>query len=178
MTSANHVVRRGRFVPLLAVVLLAGTGAGWAAPPEKAVVVVNAPDQPVPVQVIAPAPQPFQRQFPLDWADGVGFATASYQVPADKRLAIEYASLYAYLPPDGQSIFVRVVSTVGGESAFHTLAVQKQEDYGVLKQFGAAHTVRIYADPGSTIQVSVGRVPFAGTANATVTLSGRLEDVP
>ena len=178
MTSAGRVVRRGGFVAFLAVVLLAGAGAGWADPPERPVVVVNAPDQPVPVRVIAPAPQPFQRPFALDWADGEGFVTSTYQVPAGKRLVVEYASLSAYLPPDGQSIFVRILTTVGGQSAFHTLAVQKQEDYGVLKQFGAAHTVRIYADPGSTVQVSVGRVPFTSTANATVTLSGRLEDVP
>jgi len=62
--------------------------------------------------------------------------------------------------------------------AFHNLAVQKQEDYGVLKQFSAAHLVRIYADPGSTVQVSAGRVPANSIANGTVTLSGHFENVP
>jgi len=75
-------------------------------------------------------------------------------------------------------MFVRILTAAGGGSAFHTLAVQKQEDYGVLKQFGAAHMVRIYADPGSIVQVSAGRVPFGSTANCTLTLSGHFENVP
>ena len=75
-------------------------------------------------------------------------------------------------------MFVRIVTTAGGAGAFHTLAVQNQGDYGVLKQFGAAHVVRIYADPGSTVQVSAGRVPSNNTAACTVTLSGHFENVP
>ena len=91
---------------------------------------------------------------------------------------IEYASLSAYLQPEGQSMFVRIETVSGGAGGFHTLAVQKQEDYGVLKQFAAAHLVRLYADPGSTVKVSVGRVPFNNTANCTLTLSGHFENVP
>jgi hypothetical protein len=119
--------------------------------------------------------KPFHQQFPLDWPDGEGFVEATYQVPNGKRLVLEYASLFAFLQPEGQSMFVRIVTRVRGTDAFHTLLVQKQEDYGVLKQFGAAHAVKIYADPGSTVKVSVGRVPFNNTAAATVTLSGVLE---
>ena len=149
---------------------------------QKRVVVVNGADQAVPVRVVgtesSPPFQPYQQQFPLDWAEGEDLVVGTYAVPADKRLVIEYASLFAYLQPEGQAMFVRIVTTAGGAGAFHTLAVQKQENYGVLKQFGAAHAVRIYADPGSTVQVSVGRVPANSIANSTVTLSGHFEDVP
>ena len=190
MTMATRSVVRAGSVAVLGLLLWAGASVdradagsgdqeGKGADKEKAVVVVNGPGQAVPVAVVArPATQPFQRQFSLDWPDGEGFATASMQVPAGKRLVIEYASLAAYLQPDGQSMFVRIATTSDGGTAFHTLAVQKQEDYGVLKQFGAAHLVRIYAEPGTAVQVSAGRVPFASTANCWVTLSGHYEDVP
>lgn len=160
------------------------SGAALAAPPdpkEKEVVVVNGPDQAVPVRVI-PADQPFHHQFALDFPDGEGLVTSTYTVPAGQRLAIEYASLSAYLPPDGQTIFVRIITTTSnGHSptdAFHTLAIQKREDYGVLKQFEGAHAVRIYANPSTSVRVSLGRLPFTGTANGNVTLSGRLESLP
>jgi hypothetical protein len=133
----------------------------------------------VPVRVVGrETPQPFQRQFVLDWPDSEGFVTTSYQVPAGMRLVIEYASLFAFLQPEGQAMFIRILTTVNGNEAFHNLAVQKQEDYGVLKQFGAAHAVRIYADAGSMVQVSAGRVPFTNTANCSLTLSGHFESVP
>jgi hypothetical protein len=163
-----------------AVIVTVALGAGRAsgADPSVPVRVINTP---LPVTVTNPTLtiqiKPFQRQFTLDWVDGEDLVTGSYQVPAGFRLVIEYASLSAYLQPEGQSMFVRILTTAGGTTAFHALAVQKQEDFGVLKQFGAAHPVRIYADPGSTVQVSAGRVPLAGTANCTLTLSGHLENV-
>ncbi len=133
----------------------------------------------VPVRVVGrEASQPFQRQFTLDWQDGQDLATGTYQVPPGKRLVIDYASLFAFLQPGGQSMTVRIVTTVNGSDGFNTLALQRQADYGVLPQFGAAHLVRIYADPGSTVRVSVGRTPFTSTASCTVTLSGHFEDVP
>jgi len=167
MTSLRQTSKRG-LVALLGVVLLAGADARRA----------NAQQGAGRERAEVRASQPFQRQFALDWADGQDLVEASYQVPPGKRLVIEYASLSAYLQPEGQSMFVRIVTTVSGGDAFHNLAVQKQEDWGVLKQFGAAHTVKVYADPGSRVRVSVGRTPFGNTANATVTLSGRLEALP
>jgi hypothetical protein len=190
MANLARVVGRGGSTAVLGLVLLASAAWADSRPKDRneegkegnhrsRVVVVNGPTQAVPVQVVGKvAAQPFQHQFALDWPDGTGLATGSYVVPAGKRLVIEYASMSAYLQPDGQSMFVRIVTTVAGGDAFHNLAVQKQEDYGVLKQFGAAHLVRIYADPGSSVRVSAGRVPFDSTANCAVTLSGHFEDVP
>jgi hypothetical protein len=145
----------------------------------RGVLVVNEADQAVPVREVGrETREPFHRQFVLDWADGTDLSTASYAVPSGKRLVVEYASLSAYLPPSGQSMFVRILTTVGGSDAFHTLALQKREDYGVLKQFEGAHLVKLYADPATTVRVSAGRVPAVDTANCTVTLSGYLVDVP
>lgn len=71
----------------------------------------------------------------------------------DKRLVVEYSSLFAYLSPSGQSMFIRIRTTVGGNDAVHKLTILQREDYGVLKQFDAGHVVKIYAD--STRPVSV-----------------------
>jgi hypothetical protein len=190
MARIASFVGRAGLVGVLGLAMLTGAGSVQANSrpkerdrhkdcDEKQVLVINEDDEPVPVRVVGRDPfQAFQRPFSLDWPDGEGFATSGYTVPAGRRLVIEYASLFAYLQTEGQTMFVRILTTAGGGSAFHTLAVQKQEDYGVLKQFGAAHVVRIYADPGSTVQVSAGRLPFNGTANGTVTLSGHFENVP
>lgn len=141
--------------------------------------VVNEADEALPVREVGrEAREPFQHQFALDWPEANDFVFATYSVPSGKRLVVEYASAWAYLPATGQTMFVRMTTTAGGSSAFHTLALQKREDYGVLKQFEGAHLVRLYADPATTVRVSVGRVPAVGTANCTVTLSGYLVDVP
>ncbi len=174
-------IGRGLLVLGLATVLF---GSGAEADPQRRqgprdVLVVNETDQAVPVRDVGrEMREPFHHQFSLDWSDGNDFSTASYSVPSGKRLVVEYASLSAYLPPSGQTMFVRILTTVGGADAFHTLALQKREDYGVLKQFEGAHLVRLYADPATTVRVSAGRLPAADPANCTVTLSGYLVDVP
>jgi hypothetical protein len=161
---------------------LAVPGFASGRPPAVGVRIVDTPvpvavTSSVPVQVVGEARQPLQRQFSLDWAAGVDLATGTFVVPTGQRFVIEYASLSAYLP-DGQTMFLRVVTTVNGSDAFHTMDVRRGDDWGVLAQFGAAHPVRIYADPGSTIRVSAGRVAATGTANCTLTVSGYLEPVP
>jgi hypothetical protein len=176
------MMRIKEFVGLAAGValgILTGAAPGLAQGATKDVVVVNGTHQAVPVRSVdRPAETPWQFEFALDWADGVGNATSTYQVPANKRLVIEYGSYSAYLPPSGQNIFVRIQTSAGGGTLFHSLDVQARGDYGVLKQFGAAHTVKIYADAGSTVTVSAGRVPFVDPANSFMTLSGLLVDVP
>jgi hypothetical protein len=151
-----------------------------AAPPTQQVLVTNTHKEPVPVRVMTD--EGFQHWFALDFADGVGTATSSYTVPADKRLVIEYASMVTYLPADGQSMYLWVSTTAGdgyGTSALnHALQIQQREDYGLLKQFGAAHLVRLYANPGTTVRVTMGRFPYNGLASGMVTLSGRLETLP
>ena len=177
--------RTGRIARRLAVVglgtLLLGNGADadTRRPRPHDVRVVNDSDEAVPVREIGhETREPFHRQFALDWPDGTDLSTATYSVPAGKRLVVEYASAWAYLPPAGQTMFVRITTTVGGSEAFHTLALQKREDYGVLKQFEGAHLVRLYADPATTVHVAAGRQPGADMASCTVTLSGYLVDVP
>lgn len=165
---------------MLSVVALPGLASGH--PPAVGVRIVDTPvpvsvTSSVPVRVVREERQPFQRQLGLDWVDGLDLATSTLEVPAGHRFVIEYASLSAFLP-GGQSMFIRILTTSSGLNAFHTLDVRRGEDWGVLEQFGAAHLVRIYADPGTTIRVSAGRTPAAGSANCSLTLSGYLEPVP
>lgn len=164
---------------VVALGVLALAAPGLAQGNAKDVVVVNDASQAVPVRVVdRQVSTPWQHAFRLDWADSVDFASSSYQVPADKRLVIEYGSFFVYLPSSGQTVFVRIRTTIGGSTLLHTVAVQSRGDYGVLKQFEAAHLVKIYADPGSTVTVSAGRLPAVETAGGFMTLSGLLVDVP
>jgi hypothetical protein len=172
----SRLARRA-WAATVAATLWAGVAA--AAPPQP-VFVTNTVKDPMPVRIVPEAS--FHHQFALDSVDGQGLVTSTYTVPPNKRLVVEYASMSAYLPPDGQTVFVRIITTTGDGygigDAFHTLHIQKREDYGLLKQFEAAHEVRIYSDPGTIVRVSLGRLPSTGMASGSVTLSGRLEPVP
>lgn len=57
-------------------------------------------------------------------AEGSDLVTGTCQVPVGKRLVIEYASPFAFLQPGAQSMFIRIVTAVGGSDGFHALAVQ------------------------------------------------------
>jgi hypothetical protein len=150
-------------------------------PAAKDVVVTNTPANPVPVRnVDEGSRQPFQRPFSVNLAPTESFGEATFTVPAGKRIVVEYASLRASLPP-GQTVFVNIVTTTAGQSAFHPVLISDQGMYGVLHLVGASHQTRIYADPGTTITVQFGRDPSAGApggANFFMTLSGYRVDVP
>jgi hypothetical protein len=51
--------------------------------------------------------------------------------------------------------------------------VQTGRDLHVTSQL-----VRLYAEPGATVGVTMGRAEFDGTANGSVSLTGYLVDVP
>jgi hypothetical protein len=124
--------------------------------------------------------QPFQRPFFVDLTATEDSGEATYTVPANKRWVIEYTSMRASLLPD-QTVFVNVMTTAGGQGAFHPMLVSDQGLYGALQLLGGAQQVRLYADPGSTVRVQFAREPSGGTrggANFFMTLSGHQVDVP
>ena len=184
----------------LATAVVLGSAPLAQAQSAKDVVVTNTPANPVPVRSVdkdvvvtntAASPalvrnvdegsrQPFQRPFSVNLAPTEGSGEATFTVPADKRIVVEYASLRASLPPD-QTVFVNIGTTAAGQSALHPMVISDQGMYGVLHLVGAAQPMRIYADPGTIIRVQFARDPSAGapgSANFFVTLSGYRVDVP
>jgi hypothetical protein len=85
-----------------------------------------------------------------------------YEVPAGKRLVIEFAGINQFLnSPD-----LSIMTTVNGETVVHKLS-------------GGSQTVRLYADPGTQIKTFASTGMLSQLDQASVcSISGYLEDVP
>jgi hypothetical protein len=137
---------------------------------------------PVKVRVVKsnenPARHPFQEKKQIVLPDGQCCDNAFVDVPAGKRLVIEYASASGFA--NGSQTFMYEVGTVVNGASAHTthyLPVAQQISDGNTVAI-AGQQVRLYADDGG------GRVMLrasrSGDGEATVwmTVSGHLVDVP
>jgi len=135
-----------------------------------AVSVANTPLLATLTEPAAPT-QPFQHQF-QPTSSGTG-AEESIVVPAHKRLVIEYvsASLNRYAPGVGGTAYL--ITHAGGETVFYT-TVSRTQDGNKRSQ-----SVKIYADPGTTVTVGALSNDFVTPEIGTDTeVSGYLVDVP
>jgi hypothetical protein len=94
-------------------------------------------------------------------------ATASYTVPAGRRLVIEYYSAQLTQFPVGGSGWVSLTTTVGGRTGTYKVVppIASTVPYNQL--------TRIYADPGTFVRVTVVQ-SSGGSCGASVVLSGQL----
>jgi hypothetical protein len=132
--------------------------------------IVNTRAEPVPVSVVgAVGVQPWQQRFtttlpgPAVFDDPVG----SFTVPAGKRLVLEYVSGVIDFSQNGILHRIRIRTSVNGVVGDHYAV-----DSSTLAR-GVGQGVRIYADPGTTVEVA-----GLGKSVVTVTLSGHLETAP
>ena len=153
----------------VAVLIVCVAGAA-AAPPDRDVVVVNTPAQPVPVvatitgpvtAAITPSKEPFQQDVSVLVDAGVLSNTVSFAVPSGKRLVLEYVSGNTRVD-DQELVRVNILTTAGGVSATHTLApivfhrpFEAPTHADFIVTYG--QTVRIYADPGTQVSVMATR---------------------
>jgi hypothetical protein len=102
-------------------------------------------------------------------------------VPAGKRAVIETVTVETQLP-SGQKPQIMIITTSGGTSVNHwvTLTPQPPEPAGGKDSFSATLSMRLYADPMTSIQFFLGRVAagYTGDNGAEVTISGYYVDVP
>ena len=135
--------------------------------PASTVQIANEASDPVPVTVQnQPARQPVQATGSLPEADAADNPIVLYTVPAGKRLVIEYFSGFAR---GDEALFI-LTTTVGGVQANHYMARHAEE------LIDDARLVRIYADPGTNVRLSV--VTTASTLQNEATISGYLEPLP
>lgn len=165
----------------LAIVLLAWTELGQAAPPTE-VVVVNPASAPVRARdVDNPARQPFQARIRIDVLDGFEGENVFLDVPAGKRLVIEYASAQGFAPT-GQVMFYEVGTLIGAQLSFdqnHAVPVIQQITGSGVGIFIAGQQVRIYADSGpAKVMLRAARNGSAGPAHAFFSISGYFVNVP
>ncbi len=151
--------------------------------------VQNDSTAPVIVQdVSAPKRTPFQASatFPDQPFTDSGTATGTIAVPAGKRLVIEHVSGRGVVPiRDTDPYFYFTISTtVGGVSIEHPMDVPKPFNFqcgGCLNGVNSVHAIsqemKLYADPGSTIQISVLAFnPIGNIISISFAVSGYLED--
>ena len=99
---------------------------------------------------------------------GVG---TDYEVPAGKRLVIEYVSGFVTVDDFLRAVGIR---TTVGVSLFHALPVVRTEAAALVETWSFGDPVRLYADGGSKVRLSLisGAAPLVFTGS----ISGYLED--
>jgi hypothetical protein len=132
--------------------------------------IANVPLPTTPTALAAPT-QPFQHTFQIV-SGGSARISESITVPLHKRLVIEYVSASLNeLPAAGGSIDLQ--TTAGGEQVYYYLTDTIQ-DFNKRNQ-----SVRIYADPGTTVTVEAVSGDFQPANVGTDTeISGYYVDVP
>jgi hypothetical protein len=128
-----------------------------------------------------PARHPFQATLCVSFGVSCGSTPSTAAVPETKRLVIEYVS--GQCPPAGTglptglSVTGALLSTVaGGVAATHLFAIVPGVSIGGPNGFVVAQTTRLYADPGTDIEldVDVGGLGIDGSIRCTLAVSGYL----
>jgi hypothetical protein len=132
--------------------------------------IANVPLPTTPTTLAAPT-QPFQHAFEMLTLSAAS-VSESITVPLHKRLVIEYISANLNVVPNsGGTIYLQ--TTAGGESVYYFLT---DTIYDSNKR---NQSVRIYADPGTTVTVEAvtgdSKIAFLG---ANTEVSGYYVDVP
>lgn len=100
-------------------------------------------------------------------------ATVSFTVPADKILVIETISVQVELPLSTQSPTLFRLNFNGGN--FHVIPLFKQGG-DASKTFVGAQQIKVYVNPGSTVNMLVRRDSDISTFNYYPNVSGYLID--
>jgi hypothetical protein len=98
-------------------------------------------------------------------APGSGVCNASLSVPSGEELVIETVSIDAFLSPGFKAIGIIAVTT-GGTGMACTLPLTFVDTISGFDQWIVTQPLRLYADPGSTVGVSISQnVTGAGGTN-------------
>lgn len=124
-----------------------------------------------------PARQPFQKAFTVTLPAGTAFGTESFQVPAGKRLVIEYVSTIE----DSSTINLlelRIFTQLAASGVVHSFVATRVERGIYDPIFFISQQTRLYADPGT--YVTVGFITPESNAENEIflTLSGYFVNVP
>ena len=132
-----------------------------------------------PAPVLAQAPR-----APRGPIQVTGFATVNqglttiFTVPPTKRLVIEYVSADAPVTPGVTKAHLLVRTTVGSSGPLpHFFVLTEQETLGGVTHLFTSQPVRLYADPGTDVEVqySCAACPPNFGTQVVLTLSGFLD---
>jgi hypothetical protein len=141
-----------------------------------AIEVVNTPT--VEVANVAGA-QPFQKRFLLDIFANQYNDFATFAVPPGKILVIEFVSVHSWLPA-AQTFYGKVTTVAGGTAAvFYFRSEPLGDQFSQVDQRAVSSPTRIYADPGTNVQLLVERSHVSGSMTSIdFSISGHLLNVP
>lgn len=130
----------------------------------KDVRVVNAPDEPVPITgkvLLGPSKEVFQRDVSIEVPAGSLSHGTTFSVPSGKRLVMEFVSGSTRVDA-AELVRVNVRTTAAGEVVSHTVApsvYRRELPAGITPDFIVtfAQSLRLYADPGTTVTVTATR---------------------
>ena len=120
--------------------------------------------------------QPLHRGVTISILASRESGTGSFTVPAGKRYVIEYASGLVRIPA-GQQLRMTMMTQLNGQNMFHYVPMVLQQRAGASGIWAAGQPVRLYADPGSTVQIWFHRTAVSGSGVGNGAVCGRLEDL-
>jgi hypothetical protein len=103
----------------------------------------------------AAARQPFQFTARADWQNGLLQTDVSFVVPPKKRLVIENVSATLECPFGQDVTATQVRTVVSGVVSWHSVFVPRTGVFENLNVYCGGQRVRLYADPGTTVNVLV-----------------------
>jgi hypothetical protein len=153
--------------------------------------VVNSPPVQLSSSVASPlftrdvneAVQPVQLIMHIDLLDNESFGQAdAFLVPSGRRLVVEFVSAQGSANPGQLVSLVNLLARFNGATTFAGVRLQPIAPdgfQGIPVESAGSQLVRIYADPGSTLVVTVRRTGgYSERAFGEVFLSGYLAPVP
>lgn len=115
---------------------------------------------------------PFQVSLSVEIEASAEAGVAEFAVPAGRMLVVEQFNADVTVPR-GQGVFLQIGITTDGVTGSHSMPATFQMRTSGSDRWASNETVRLYADPGSIVQVTVSR-SGSGPASADVTISGYL----
>jgi hypothetical protein len=125
-----------------------------------------------------PGAEPYQTMVSLTVGNGQNGADAysSDPVPADRRLVVEFVSVWMLVPP-GQKPLLSLIGSVNGAGMPYTLPLTFVGTTAYGDEYRATHQVRVYHDGNGSNGPGIAcarNAIFAGPAPCGATISGYL----
>jgi hypothetical protein len=125
-----------------------------------------------------PAKHAFQQSFLEAMTAGQTQGTHTFTVPLGQRLVVEQLSVTGAVDP-GQVVVAGLSVKVNNIYGSYGIEMTPQGNFpGQGDRFTGSHRVRLYADPGTQVNLVVIRNGGSGGARFEISLSGYLIDFP
>jgi hypothetical protein len=126
-----------------------------------------------------PARQPFAAGAFPSVSGGASVSETFLTVPAGKRGVIEHVSCIISLDPSNNFVRIQVdVTTNGNVNSHQFLPSHVGPSIGGLENWAFSQPVRLYADPGTDVELRVSRRLASSSGGVECYVSGHYVDLP